>query len=433
MASRNKKRYPLSPGLEIKIQRWAAANTYFQYLNGNGYQSKYSPFPHLIFVGQQELVISNEDSFKKLSDLLAKKDWLYGYLSYDLKNEVENLQSTKPSTIAVDHLTFVVPEMILEIGQENFQIESIHEPDEIYKQITAMDASTTPALPSIERIQTRTTKDQYINNVNKIKQAIVEGEYYEMNYCIEFTSKASNFNPILCYNDLNNISPMPFSALMKMNDLYLICASPERFLKKTGDKIISQPIKGTIKRSDDNNEDVRLKDELRNSEKERAENLMIVDLVRNDLARSAETGTVKVEELFGIYTFKKVHQMISTVTSQKANALSAADVIRYAFPMGSMTGAPKIRVMEEIDQIEDSARGLYSGAIGYFTPDGDFDLNVVIRSIIYNSKTGKISFHVGSAITYDSDPEYEYNECLLKAEAMLEVLSQSISQETDKF
>jgi para-aminobenzoate synthetase component 1 len=245
-----------------------------------------------------------------------------------------------------------------------------------------------------------------------------------MNYCLEYIAKSRDFDPIHCYHRLNNISPMPFSVLMKMDQLFLASASPERFLKKVDQKIISQPIKGTIKRSFDGAEDERLKLELLNSEKERSENLMIVDLVRNDLARTALTGTVKVEELFGIYTFKRLHQMISTVVSAVDESTSLTEIIRCAFPMGSMTGAPKLRVMEEIDLLEDTRRGLFSGAVGFFTPEGDFDFNVVIRSIAYDRNLGNISFHVGSAITYDSIPEQEYNECLLKAEAIFEVLKQ---------
>jgi para-aminobenzoate synthetase component 1 len=424
MTNRNTKKYPLIPGLVERIQQWAAGHTHFQYLNGNGHSTGYGTFPHMIFVGKQDLLISNSDSFEKLGNYLREKDWIYGYFSYELKNEIEKLQSANPATIAVDHLTFVVPNTIIKINQEDFEVDSVYEPDDVFRQIRATDHSFIRGSTHLEHLKTKTTKDQYIDNVNKIKRAIVEGEYYEMNYCIEYTTCATGFDPVLCYQRLNDISPMPFSSLMKIDDIYLICASPERFLKKIENKIISQPIKGTIKRSLDQNEDKRLKKELRDSEKEQAENLMIVDLVRNDLARSSETGTVEVEELFGIYTFRRVHQMISTVTSRQNPKCSSVDVIKHAFPMGSMTGAPKIRVMEEIEKLEDSARGLYSGAIGYFTPEGDFDLNVVIRSIVYDLQTGNISFHVGSAITYDSDPEYEYHECLLKAESLFEVLSQ---------
>ncbi|MDZ7605528.1 MAG: anthranilate synthase component I family protein [Cyclobacteriaceae bacterium] len=215
---------------------------------------------------------------------------------------------------------------------------------------------------------------------------------------------------------------MPFSAFMKTPECFLMSASPERFLKKSGNYLISQPIKGTIRRSKDAKQDEALRLALANSEKDKAENLMIVDLVRNDLAKSSVPGSVVVDELFGIYSFEQVHQMISTVRSTIKPALTITDLIKNAFPMGSMTGAPKIRVMEEIDLLEDTARGLYSGAVGYISPTGDFDFNVVIRSVIYSQQSGKLSFHVGSAITVDSDPEIEYAECLLKAEAILKAL-----------
>jgi para-aminobenzoate synthetase component 1 len=159
------------------------------------------------------------------------------------------------------------------------------------------------------------------------------------------------------------------------------------------------------------------------SEKEKAENLMIVDLVRNDLARSSKTGSVKVEELFGIYSFSQVHQMISTVSSQIKETTSAVEAIKNAFPMGSMTGAPKVMAMELIEKYENTKRGLYSGAIGYFAPNSDFDFNVVIRSIQYNESKQYLNFEVGSAITYDSDANLEYEECLLKAQAMMKALA----------
>src|SRR5690606_8474955 len=192
---------------------------------------------------------------------------------------------------------------------------------------------------------------------------------------------------------------------------------------KEGHKIISQPIKGTMRRGSNESEDNVLKDQLYHSEKERAENMMIVDLVRNDLARSAIPGSVKVDELFGIYTYPKVHQMVSTVSANAGSDVAFSEIIRNAFPMGSMTGAPKVSAMKLIEQFESSRRGLFSGAAGYITPNGDFDFNVVIRSILYEQKTKKISFQVGSAITYDAVPDQEYQECQLKAEAMRQVLT----------
>jgi para-aminobenzoate synthetase component 1 len=226
------------------------------------------------------------------------------------------------------------------------------------------------------------------------------------------------------YTRLNEISPNPFSCLQKHDEQYIICASPERFLKKEGSTIISQPIKGTRPRSEDAIEDDRLAKELRSDEKELAENMMIVDLVRNDLAKSSKIGSVNVEEIFGIYSFQQVHQMISTVVSEKRDGLTFVDVIKNAFPMGSMTGAPKVKVMQLIETYENTKRGPFSGAAGYISPDGDFDFNVLIRSLFLNLAQGTYSFQVGSAITYDSIPEKEYEECMVKAKAILSLLMQ---------
>ncbi len=423
MTQRKKKKFPFRKSQIQQLLLWASEKSYFSLLNGNGHSTIYGAFRNTLFVGRRNYIESNRDSFEKLEQMLRQKnDWLYGYFGYELKNEIEALESDNPATIPVQHLAFYVPEIIIEIEDDYIIIYSFENPDTIYKEISTSKGYIEQSVQRIESIKCATTRRQYIENVNYIREQIVEGEFYELNYCIEFSTKAISFNPLSCYTNLNKISPMPFSSFMRVDDKYLICASPERFLKKKGNRIVSQPIKGTIRRSFDKSEDQKLKENLANSEKEKAENLMIVDLVRNDLAKSAKTGTVKVDELFGIYTFKKVHQMISTISAVHDEKVALADVIKNAFPMGSMTGAPKIRVMEEIEKLENSSRGLYSGAVGHFSPDGAFDFNVVIRSIIYDSKTKMISFHVGSAITFDSDPEYEYNECLLKADALLEVL-----------
>jgi len=424
MKKRHKKSYKFSKSQLPQLLKWASNHECFSFLNGNKYPALHGSFPELLFVGKTEVIESSENSFDKLSKKMEKKkDWYYGYFCYELKNEIEALESKNPSSIPVDHLGFFVPETIIHIQQTEIIIESFHEPEEVFDEIIKCVVSAESQKFAMEPIIALTPKWQYLDHINKIKSEIIEGEFYEINYCIEFRTKVISFDPLNCYQQLNVISPMPFSAFMRFGSNYLICASPERFLKKEGDKIISQPIKGTIRRSFDKTEDESLKQSLKESEKERAENLMIVDLVRNDLAKSACPGSVKVDELFGIYTFNKVHQMISTVTAKHKQSVDITDIIKHAFPMGSITGAPKIRVMEEIESLEHSSRGLYSGAIGYFSPEGNFDFNVVIRSIIYNSKTKTISFHVGSAITYDSDPKYEYNECLLKAESLMQVLS----------
>ena len=255
---------------------------------------------------------------------------------------------------------------------------------------------------------------------------IHKGDMYEANFCMEFFAENAIINPLEKFQKLNKISKAPFSVFFKNNKQFLLSASPERYLKKAGDKIISQPIKGTSKRFSDMNQDEESKQNLENDAKERAENIMITDLVRNDLSHTAQKGSVKVMELCKIYSFLQVHQMISTVTSKLDPQYSPIDVLKTTFPMGSMTGAPKISVMKIIENLEETKRGLYSGAVGYFTPEGDFDFNVVIRSILYNQENKYVSFSVGSAITAQSVPEKEYEECLLKAKAMSEVLSGSI-------
>jgi para-aminobenzoate synthetase component 1 len=277
--------------------------------------------------------------------------------------------------------------------------------------------------PSVE-IRSRFTKSEYKNTVNEIKGHIQRGDIYEINFCQEFYAETAEIDPLSIFIRLNKISPTPFSSFLKIGLRYIISATPERFLSRRGNKLISQPIKGTSARNSDKLKDDAQKKNLRADEKELAENVMIVDLVRNDLTKSARPGTVKVEELFGIYSFKQVHQLISTVVCERAEGLSNAQIIANTFPMGSMTGAPKISAMKLAEQYERSKRGVYSGAVGYFAPNGDFDFNVVIRTLLYNRGNKYLSFHTGGAITLDSDPEQEYDECVLKAQAIMEVLKQ---------
>jgi para-aminobenzoate synthetase component 1 len=271
-------------------------------------------------------------------------------------------------------------------------------------------------------IKLRIQKDEYFNKVNNILQHIHRGDIYEANFCQEFYAENSIINPIETYNKLNKISKPPFATFLKMNDKYLMSATPERYLRKTGTTIVSQPIKGTAKRSENKEIDNQLKADLYKDQKEQSENIMIVDLVRNDLSKTATKGSVTVEELCKVYSFKQVHQMISTISSEVEETTHPVDIIKSTFPMGSMTGAPKISAMKIIEQLEETKRGLYSGTVGYFSPQGDFDFNVVIRSILYNETKKYISYSVGGAITAKSDPLNEYEECLIKARAMREVL-----------
>lgn len=383
------------------------------------------------------LVNSNNNALEQLQEFCdkGKNGWLFGYLSYDLKNEIEQLDSGNIDNTEFPCLHFFIPEVILQI--ENNRLTVFYDDSCVTKEKaeTIYHLAFDQSSPSNEveaassfislykpTILSRITKQEYINSVNQLKQHIAKGDIYEVNFCQEFFAENAIINTVDTFKKLNTLSQAPFSAFYKTNNHYLLCASPERFIRKQANKIISQPIKGTAKRSVVPLEDEKFKLKLRNSEKEKSENVMIVDLVRNDLSKLAERGTVNVDELFGIYSFKQVHQMISTISCELKNRTTFTDIIKSTFPMGSMTGAPKVNAMKLIEKYENTKRGLYSGSVGYINPDGDFDFNVVIRSILYNAENKYLSFMVGSAITNKSDAESEYEECLLKAKAMFEVL-----------
>lgn len=365
------------------------------------------------------------DEFKFFIDKHSGQTPVFGYLSYDLKNQLEDLHSNNKDEIGFDPLFFFAPLHIILIDQHGQLMVMSENGNEIMQQIEATEVilSNAQALT----MHAKVSKEKYIETVNKIKAQIVEGNVYELNYCVEFYAEHSSIDPLQTYFALQQISPTPFASLFKHENKFLLCASPERFMRKSLNKLYSQPIKGTVRRSADAKEDQAHIEELRNSEKEKAENLMIVDLVRNDMAKSSEVGSVTVDELYGIYSFKQVHQMISTVSSTIIDGIHPADALENAFPMGSMTGAPKVMAMKLIEEYEDTKRGLYSGSVGYFAPNEDFDFNVVIRSIQYNQEKKYVNFEVGSAITHDSIPEQEYEECLLKAQAMLKALNAQIA------
>lgn len=344
-------------------------------------------------------------------------DWLFGYFAYDLKNEVEKLSSENTDHIGLPDLYFFQPEIIITLKGNELFIKSnspYKTPDKIFEEILKSEKIPVSNKDFDGELKTRFNREKYIEVVEKLRQHIIEGDVYEINFCQEFFAENAEIDPPVLFKKLTEISPNPFACFLKIEDRFVISSSMERFLKKKGQKLISQPIKGTIKKSANAEEDFELQNQLFNDEKERAENVMIVDLVRNDLARSAKVGSVKVEELFGIYPFTQVHQMISTVVAELKEDLNWADAIKNTFPMGSMTGAPKVMAMELIEKYERTKRGIYSGAVGYITPSGDFDFNVIIRTFIYNSISKYLSLQVGSAITFDSIPEKEYEECLVK-------------------
>lgn len=425
------------PFFKNKFFHWADQYSHACILDSHHYTEKKQAFAEnnydlLAGIGCVNVLQSKENALENLKMFYDRfcqkeKNWLFGFFTYDLKNDIEKLTSTNFDGIQFPGINFFTPEIVFELKENNLSIhiaeKSKIKPTEVLKEILSQQVSKTRNKTfSRIKLSERVSKKEYFDAIKKILQHIQRGDVYELNYCQEFFAEKAHIDPIEVFKKLCMISPTPFSCYYKLKDHYLMCASPERFLRKQGAKIISQPIKGTIHRGKNKAEDLQLKWKLQTDEKERSENVMIVDLVRNDLSRIAERGSVKVDELFGIYSFSHVHQMISTVSCTVKENVHPVDIMKAAFPMGSMTGAPKIRAMELIEHFESTKRGLFSGSAGYFSPGGNFDFNVVIRSILYNAMNHYLSVMVGGAITAKSDSEAEYNECLLKAEAMMKAL-----------
>ncbi len=397
------------------------------WLDSNNYQQLNAQYDAVLAVDAMTSIQSDyQDAFDKLKEYQTlTQDWIFGYLSYDLKNDVEHLKSENFDGLQFPEIYFFQPKKIFLLKGNRLTMHYMRmvddEFDDDLSQIKSQHVNGVHE-PNDVKIHLRIHKDEYFNKINEMLVHIHRGDIYEANFCQEFYAENTVINPIETYNKLNAISKPPFATFFKLSDKYLLSASPERYIKKAGNTIISQPIKGTAKRSENIEEDEALKEALRNDQKERSENIMIVDLVRNDLSKTALKGSVVVKELCEIYTFDQVHQMISTVESKVDEDINPVEILKSTFPMGSMTGAPKISAMKIIEALEETKRGLYSGSVGYFTPNGDFDFNVVIRSILFNESKKYVSYSVGGAITAKSDPLKEYEECLVKAKAMREVL-----------
>lgn len=417
-----------NPGqFKVQLLHWVQQFREVVYLDSNDYSRKYTSYDAVLAVDALTSIRTDyQNAFEDLNAYQqATRDWLFGYLSYDLKNDTEELSSNNIDGLQFPDLFFFQPKKIFLLKGDQLEIQYLAMcDDEIegdLQEIVNSKSQASNSKPQVA-IQQRIPKEDYLKKAGEMLAHIHRGDIYEANFCMEFFAENAAIDPLEIYSRLNAISEPPFAVFFKNYRHYLLSASPERYLRKEGKKIISQPIKGTAKRSPNVAEDNAIMQELTANEKERSENIMIVDLVRNDLSRTAAKGSVAVEELCGAYSFKQVHHLISTVVSSLKEGYTPVDVIRTTFPMGSMTGAPKISAMQIIEKLEETKRGLYSGAVGYFTPQGDFDFNVVIRSILYNEEKKYVSFSVGSAITAKANPEMEYEECLLKAKAMRSVL-----------
>lgn len=421
-----------SPNFKQQLLLWSQQFEEVVWLDSNNHHQKYSTYDVVLAIDAFSCISTcYTDSFKQLEDYQNKtKDWIFGYLTYDLKNDIEPLQSNQFDGLNFPELFFFQPKKIFLIKGDEVKMLYLNAVADMFEsdllEIQQVKESEEVVTSEKINIKLRLTKDQYLEKVNTMLAHIHRGDIYEANFCQEFFAENTQIDPFRIYQKLNVISKAPFAAYFKNHHNYALSASPERYLKKENQIVISQPIKGTAKRSADKIIDQELKSALKNNDKERSENIMIVDLVRNDLSHTAKKGSVHVEELCEVYTFEQVHQLISTITSLVEKETLAVSILKSTFPMGSMTGAPKISAMKIIENLEETKRGLYSGAIGYFDPKGNFDFNVVIRSILYNSKNHYVSYSVGSAITAQSDPLKEYEECFIKAKAMQSVLENEI-------
>jgi len=414
-------------GFKTQLLAWSQQFEDIVWLDSNQYLQPHSSYDSILavdaFTGIQTDYVNGFQKLKEYQSIT--NDWIFGYLSYDLKNDTEPLSSQNFDGLNFPDLCFFQPKRLFLFREDKLTIRYLNvvsdEVDADLKSIETFSLQNNSSHKNDIQIESRISKKQYINKVSTLLSHIHRGDIYEANFCQEFYAHAE-INSLETYFKLNKISQPPFATFLKTGDKYLLSSSPERYLKKVGLEIMSQPIKGTTRRSEHLEEDADLKTILESDPKERSENIMIVDLVRNDLSKIAQKGTVNVTELCQIYSFKQVHHMISTVQAKALPTILPVDIIAATFPMGSMTGAPKISAMKIIEALEATKRGLYSGTVGYFTPEGDFDFNVVIRSILYNASKSYVSFSVGSAITSKSTPENEYEECLVKAKAMRSVL-----------
>lgn len=444
-----------------QLLEWSLQFEEIAWLDSNNHKENYGEFDAVLAAGAfTALKTDAGQGFDKLKEYQeTTKDWIFGYLSYDLKNDVEQLTSKNCDGLNFPDLYFFQPQKLFLLKGNRLEMQYLlmvdDEVEEDFAEICSprhqrksntdikesvegktdnskpttdnWEPATRNPHPATRNLQTsmnsRISKETYLKKVETMLSHIQRGDIYEANFCQEFFAEDREIEPLSVFRELNEISSSPFATFLKLEEHYLLSASPERYLKKSGENLISQPIKGTSRRAKNASEDRELAQNLSKDPKEQSENVMIVDLVRNDLSKIAAKGSVKVEELCKVYTFKQVHQMISTISAKIAEGIPPVEALRTTFPMGSMTGAPKVSAMKIIEDLEETKRGLYSGAVGYFTPSGDFDFNVVIRSILYNAVKKYVSFSVGGAITAASVPEREYEECLLKAAAMQRVLN----------
>lgn len=423
----------IRPSILKQALYWSSRYDTSCLLQSNGFADAYSKVEWMLAVGKIDEFTSNGvDTFEKLDAFRSRypNNWIPGFFGYDLKNEIETLSTAFDDGLSFPDAYFFIPQTVLSFENGCLSIQTTGNPDHIYAQIIATKIPRAiDEYPFFKgAFKKRMSKEEYARAFAHMKQHIARGDIYEVNLCQEFYAENCTIDPHQVYDRLSTVSPTPFGCFFSMDDRYILSASPERFLAKRSGTLISQPIKGTARRGGSDKEDQKIKADLLSNPKEIAENVMIVDLVRNDLTRSAAPGSVAAERKLEVHSFKQVHQLVSTITCRKNDDLSDLTCIENTFPPGSMTGAPKISAMKLCDRYEQSKRGVYAGAIGYFAPDGDFDFNVVIRTLLYNATNRYLSFHTGGAITFEADADREYEECLLKAKGILEALGTELDE-----
>lgn len=378
----------------------------------------YFPTQNLLFLGCEDVFLYQDNLFDQFQDFIDKHKgkYIFSALGYDLKNHFFSLTSARKDYFQFPYVLAFVPQQVLKL--EGDKIEFLYGGNEISEFgreiVSKIKHHVKPVFPSVQ-LKPIIDRETYIQNVVDIQKEIQYGNCYELNFCQQYFANDVDFvDSFRVFIELYLRTKSPFSVYLNFDKWEVLCLSPERYIQKIGNRLISQPIKGTIRRGENEREDALLQTQLRTDQKECSENVMIVDLVRNDLSKIATKGSVKVDELFGIYQFETLHHMISTISCELKQNTSFVDCLEATFPMGSMTGAPKKKVMELIEKFEAFKRGLYSGSMGYFTPEGDFDFNVVIRSLFYNNELKTLSCAVGSAITIKAIPQKEYDECGVK-------------------
>jgi para-aminobenzoate synthetase component 1 len=388
----------------------------------------YYPTQQLLGFGTGKRWIMNaENTIAEMQTFLDanKGRYVFTCFSYDLKNKFEQLASENTDSIAFPLAILWSPEFVVDYNrgdgifvQGEDEVVSRQEANYFYSKIKGNQPFK---LAEKVAFNPRITKSEYVDSVQQIQAEIQYGNCYELNFCQEYYAMdVVSLDSSSLFRAMHNVMQAPFSVYFSLEDWSVMCFSPERYIQKTGSKLISQPIKGTIKRGENAEADLQLQETLLSDKKEISENVMITDLVRNDFSRIAEKGSVVVDKLCELQTFTTIHHLVSTISCEVSDGIPFTEILRATFPMGSMTGAPKIRVMELIEKHESFKRGLYAGSIGLIYPSGDFDLNVVIRSLLYNHQKEVLSCSVGSAITMKSDPLKEYEECLVKVNRILQ-------------